>query len=346
MRKSQVSVQFHWIFIVIAGAIILGFFIGIALKQKTISEKQLAGEVMEELNQIFAGAGASEETSIKIDIPDIEIEFSCKAGVSMYSIKDSGASKDTTYDIIFAPDLVKGESLVTWALPWKMPFNVQNFLMVTSPSVRYIFIYKNGVSDELASAIMDAIPDTIAKEMYEESEIDDIADKDNYRVRFVFLQATPKLPAAFADLKDEDVSAVEINQNSYVQFYKKDGEKFSPDGGLTDVLIKDPMMYGAIFAGDADMYNCNTEKAYTRLRYVAEIYKERVNVLKGKHEEIERTYPSGVQGICISSFYHLDEFEGLISGAQSRDVNLIKSGAETIQTRNEILEGGGCPLIY
>jgi hypothetical protein len=56
-RKGQeVESQVHWIFILIAGALIIGFFATIVVKQKAASEIALQGKVSQQLDAIFAGA--------------------------------------------------------------------------------------------------------------------------------------------------------------------------------------------------------------------------------------------------------------------------------------------------
>jgi len=345
MKKSQISIQFHWIFILIAGIIILGFFIGIALRQKTVSEKRLALDIKEKFNEIFAGAGVSESTAIEIAVPKVEIEFSCIGNVSRYILKDEGVSQDTVHDIIFAPDLVKSKStIITWAMPWKMPFNVQNFLMITSPDVRYIFVYSYG-GQGIAMDLMNATPDTITKEMYHVNDIENIFDKKNSRVRFVFLQIRPQMPADFKGVDDEVVSAVEIQPNRYVQFYKKEGNSFEMKSYPTDsfdiIEGDNVIVYAAIFAGDIEMYRCNMAKAYSRLSYVAGIYKERAQILKQKHIEIEGEYP-------VCSFYYVpDGFDELINGAKTQNKIMITGGARKIRNTNEGLERTcACPVIY
>ncbi len=346
MKKSQISIQFHWIFILVAGIIILGFFIGIALRQKTVSEKRLAIDVKEKFNEIFAGAGASESTAIEIFVPDIEIEFSCIGNVSRYVLKNGDVSQDTVHEIIFASDLVKSKStIITWAIPWNMPFNVQNFLMIASPEIRYIFVYGDG-GQGIAMNLMNATPDKLTKEMYHVRDIEDIIYKKNSRVRFVFLQMRPQMPSDFEDVKDEVVSAVEIQPNRYVQFYKKEDNggfemKSYPEDSFDIIEGDKVMVYAAIFSGDIEMYRCNMAKAYSRLRYVAGIYKERVQMLKQEHVEIEGEYP-----VC-SFYYTPDGFDELIAGAKNMNRNMILSGASKIRETNERLENtGACPVIY
>ena len=56
-KKAQIQVTFNWVYILIAGAVILLFFIGIVVKQKAVSEENLATDVVRVMESIFTGAG-------------------------------------------------------------------------------------------------------------------------------------------------------------------------------------------------------------------------------------------------------------------------------------------------
>jgi len=54
--KRGIEMQFHWIFILIAGAIILAFFFSLVAKQKSLSEEKLSISSFKEL-AIVLGLG-------------------------------------------------------------------------------------------------------------------------------------------------------------------------------------------------------------------------------------------------------------------------------------------------
>ena len=80
-KKAQIQVTFSWVYILIAGAVILLFFIGIVVKQKSISEENLATDVVRVMESIFTGAGVSEKTKNFVDISglaDYTLYFNCE----------------------------------------------------------------------------------------------------------------------------------------------------------------------------------------------------------------------------------------------------------------------------
>ena len=69
-KKTQLAMPFHWIFIIIAGALILLFFVSIIYKQKAVAEEKLSITLISAVEEILAGSGVGEEeTQNVIDIP-------------------------------------------------------------------------------------------------------------------------------------------------------------------------------------------------------------------------------------------------------------------------------------
>ena len=61
-KKAQIQFTFNWIYILIAGMVILIFFVSIVAKQKTSSEEHLNAEVVRVMESIFTASGVSEKT--------------------------------------------------------------------------------------------------------------------------------------------------------------------------------------------------------------------------------------------------------------------------------------------
>ena len=153
-KKGVIEVQFNWIFTLIVGALILALFSSIIIKQKSSSENTISATLLTNLETILVGAKISTGTINVIDMPKTNIEFSC----NQYS--QGNAQKQIRDKVIFSPNLLKGKQLITWALEWKVPFKITNFLYVTSPEVRYILIG----TDSTFKIINSTIPNEINKE--------------------------------------------------------------------------------------------------------------------------------------------------------------------------------------
>jgi hypothetical protein len=363
-KKSQLAIPFHWIFILVAGALILIFFVSIIYRQKSVAEQKIAITLVSDIEEIFAGAGTGEvEATNYLEIPKTEITFICdeETGYSEYSIKGSGKSIQNPNDFMFSPDLIKGKELVMWSLPWNTPFRIGNFLMIGSTAVRYVVVYE----DE--NAVKDLEFDLPERFAFEYVKLDGtslypmIKDEGHYKIKFIFIISNPQvipsinLPGFLKKKPKEDVSAITIVSGDYphVQFYeydKAEGFKEALGGGTEGRPIyipsfgddKDSMKYAAIFAEDAGYYKCVLKKVFQRTSLVADVYKRRT-------QELMVTVPE-----CNNpQYYEYNNIDYLIQEAKicyndidDCIVNSILDPIEEIQDRNEILEGQGCPLIY
>ena len=115
-RKGIITIQFNWIYVIVVGGLIIALFIGIAMKQKSVSEMAASGEMQRKLETMLASAAASMGTTNFVDIGRTEIDVDC-LGYSVGGLKpfDPGAS--------FSPDRVKvrGKQFITWTIsfnPW------------------------------------------------------------------------------------------------------------------------------------------------------------------------------------------------------------------------------------
>lgn len=270
--------SFNWIFILIAGTVILIFFITIVQKQKEISQIKLAASIRTDISAILTGAGVTADTTNILTMPKTEIYFTCdEEGYSDFEIARTGVNKKTSFDVIFAPDFVKGPTLVTWAKEFKIPFKVMNFLYLTDAQVRYILVFSPG--NQLAEKIEAELPDELNRETVSPGA--NVADKNNYKVKFVFFEGFNQLTAApFKNMPDKDVSAIEITSNE-IRFYQKKGQYFALQGAVPYLRDEDDtFIYGAIFSEDRIFYECNLKKALKRTAAVTKLFADRESEIK------------------------------------------------------------------
>ncbi|MBI4896136.1 MAG: hypothetical protein HY832_01155, partial [Candidatus Aenigmarchaeota archaeon] len=169
-KRGQVDVQFHWVFILIIGAIILSFFVGLSLWYKGSQEQKITADIVTSLDSVLDTAKQSPKTARTTTIPDITLSFSCSPDeCSDYGcISDfsgGGISQSTETEILFALHDLSGSELITWALEWQLPYKIANFLYLTTDRVRYVFVYDDA-HKVLASSVMSLLSenDYIIKE--------------------------------------------------------------------------------------------------------------------------------------------------------------------------------------
>ena len=313
-RKGQIEVTFNWIYIVIAGAVILLFFTGIIIKQKAASEERLAVDVVNILESIFSGAEVSENTKNFVEtgaLADEILYFSCQDGIGEYGLQGYDYGVQNTVDPIFSPAEIKSPLLILWSLPYYLPFKVMDFLIVTSSNTKYYFIKDGSPFEEQLDLAMGEQDQrlSINHEFISFSELSQIKQGNNFQVRLVFLNEIDidDIPT-FLEI-DRLTAVVFSNAGIKITYYKRGENRWelidSADIISLDDQDRDAAKIAAIFAENGEMYKCNMEKAFKRLSYLIQVYgKENADgVIGGKLGELKQYYEEAIYPNCQSSYY-------------------------------------------
>ncbi len=299
-KKAQIQVTFNWIYIMIAGAVILLFFVGIVVKQKAASEQKLNQDIVRIMESIFTGATVSEKTKNFIDtsgLADMTLYFNCEDGVSEYGISGTSAKADNSISAIFSPREISTNKLIVWSLPYQLPFKVMDFLLITSVNTKYFLV---GDDIEFATEFVNATGGFNVKVI---PTIETAEAGKNFQIRIVDLDGSniaegSPVPSGVRTLDDDKVTAVSFVGVAEADYYQmKDGfwEKLNrqPVQIVSIAEERDTAKYAAIFAADHEIYRCNMNKAMRRIEYLNMIY---------GGEDIARNEPGGKVGEMIS-FY-------------------------------------------
>ena len=351
-KKAQVQHVFFWIFILIAGTLILIFFISIALHQKTISEYKIASLILSDLQPILAGAMAVEETFNKVELPKAKLEFICDPNTlySEYSVKGTGIHIETPTEIFFSPTELTHETLYTWTLQFNAPFPVSNALALTSPENLYVFIYDQSSEDskDLAQYIYDQIPPQINIEMIGKNRINSINPIPYKNIKFVFFTEPSKIIIPEQILKKS--KAIKITENAVV-FLKKTTDGFS--SGISYPIQKisypsyprDPqdfITYAAIFSADSNQFKCQIKKLLRRYDFQRRIY---LDYTKKLSQQTEGTACQPIYGGIINLLSPTQTQINLTQPSKSLS-SILNSAQQIEQQQNNQLEQNGCPQIY
>lgn len=301
------------------------------------------------MDAILTGAGLSSGTINVIQIPKIEIAFTCdEDDISSFGI--GGFEERLPVEVVFAPNLVKGREIITWALSFSAPFKVMNFLYVTSPEVRYVFVASP--SNTFAQKIKDNMPEEVFTEIMAPNELDSkLRDLNNYKIKFIFFKNNPEqIPISAKTLSDDAIKAIKVD-NGKVTFYKKVGNTFQLEGQsyfmknqAESVWLDEETLYGAIFSEDLAAYECNLRKMLKRLDFVTQIYAQRETTLKSQLASAD-----SYQARC-SPFYSetINYFQNTIEDCITigKGCDALPSLIPPIERDNEDLKQKSCPLLY
>ncbi len=310
----------------IAGALILLFFVSIVYKQKAISEQKSDIEIQKNFQSILTGAEISKQTENIISVPGKEIKYGCD-GFSIGSLAGFNPR------IVFAPDTLKSKErkLILYSLEWRVPFRITNFLYVTSPEIRYIIVDDNNNlnDDSIANQLFDLLPENINKKIVDQGTT--INDENNYKIKKICFEGNCNLGGSVSGISKVDINPTDGELDSY-------GIILFDTGSLP--YLKKESIIAAVFSENLDIYECNMKKAMTRLKKVYDVYDDRV-------EELKNDYPS-INPICTGYYSNADlNVNGIISFSNFQSIyKNAYSDSNNLEHENQVVALHSCALIY
>lgn len=342
MRRGAVEIQFNWVFVLIAGSVILLAFFSFILKQKAASDQAMAESLVKDVQFLAEGAASASKAWQTIEGTKKPIEAVCSEDCSC-TLNVGSFSQDFRDLSLFIPSELSGAKLIFWSQDWSMPFRATNFLYMSSQDVKYWLVYQNQ-DDPLLEDITSIFPEDLVMETIPITQIGDIESEDFEVVKIIFVNSgfyrdtelARQLDASFEEVQ---VKAVLVDdQRQELTFYEKMEEdelvfveKKMPYAGLATVL-------GAIFANDANMYGCQVEKGLRRAESVIRVYAERTKDLNDANLE-GCSYQQ-----ATTNLQSMVQSTGTLSlGIEGQQMRFPIDNLDQI---NRDLLNQGCPLVY
>ncbi|MBI4139568.1 hypothetical protein HY483_01255 [Candidatus Woesearchaeota archaeon] len=347
MNNKALSDQFNWIFIIIAGAVILLFFFSMIQKQQSLSLAKTDSTIVRQIETLVTVAGTEKNTVSTKEVPNIDLSFQCrKRGISCECSYTSGSmSRDFNQRIIFAPKKITGTQLHLWSLSWDVPNRITNFLFASNDRHKYIIVKNN--NQNLFNEIKKLIPERFNVQYVDAfSDVSSIQN-NNYESVTIALLNTPtsgtnlNTPMQFKGITKFVVvnpSSNEINIGSEKRYY-----------------LETPQILGALFSSDVDMFECNSMKSFERLEAVASIQIGRITKISSALTTTPPTRSSctalyGTITAPLQNIYTNAKTlrDGLLTSttSSSSPVSIIKTNSQLLKNKNEDLVRNGCPSIY
>ncbi len=371
-KQGQVEITFNWIYIFVAGAVILLFFFGLVLKQKSVSEQQLQLDLTKIFESIITAARNSEKTKTTIDthLDAYTLFFSCEDQVAHYGVKGTAAPAEDVFPV-FAPAEIQSAQLSFWSLPYKLPFKVIDFLFVTAPNVKYIFIGSNDFVQEFIDETK-FDPQTKFRinrqQLGDRSLLSQLDPGKNEQIRIVDVSATvlndgAPIPSSLQQLADEQVTGVAFPAQNTVDYYQKNGVVWKKINSAPINIIslggeRDAARYAAVFAGSDQAYRCGMQQAFRRLSYLNEVYAG-TEITRGesggKLNEMKVYYDTSEHSLTDSCSQQLTLLQSALQSHQNAGkacliqdaacVDLLSS-AQRVREINQELIDQGCLALY
>ncbi len=297
MKRGAIQSMFAWILMIIIGSVFILFFVAFISNQRAASDARIGSSLINHVDTVLTTTKVAPNAFADIEIPKAKFEFVCEEDLSLYQLYGKGINKETPFDVIFSPDILEGRHLLAFTRDWHVPFKVMNFLYVTNDAVAYYFF------DDLDNAGMiedmyGYVHDNVTKEII---NVGQQPVNNNYdKIRIIYYQeyAGEEYPlimfpeGEIRELKDRQVTAVVIRQvqemtdahlYGQVLFYEKEGNTWQEKGSSS--YFTTPMLLGAIFSENKEMYECNVRKAFKALQMQAWMQYDRIARIQSQYDD-------------------------------------------------------------
>ena len=326
MNKRGIELQFHWIFIMVAGALILTFFGTIAQKQYNLSVQKAEYQLVNDLETAF---------SITLKTPNIvnslfissPIEFKCTDECSC-AYKIGSAELPFYNKLIFSADKQSGD-VKLWSPDFEKPFRAATFMIISSDENKYYLVH------DLDTTELEKLKSKLNNQLNIEFINRNKAEQKQYsgekKTRFIYYLTSPT--TIDSSFNDKDVDAVQLDNSGSVSFYNYEGQFINK--GFSQYSQDDASFFAAMFSADKNMYECQMKKVFKRLSEVGEVYKERTNQLLVSNPN------------CLYFANKIENVKSIASDADLKRFSELNGAANDLERHNqEDIIKSGCPEIY
>ncbi|MBW2998173.1 hypothetical protein KY321_01420 [Candidatus Woesearchaeota archaeon] len=334
-KKGMSTTALNWIFVFVAGALILLFAVKIINTQGKISDLEITSKILEDLGSTLVGKSTSDGSFSITKIPaDKILDFQCtnicneRTGCESY-VKTITSDKQIPTEIrpIFTPQRIKfSRELYSFVESWKVPFNVVNFVYLSYPGESLIFPNQqecNSVCKRISNRIPDKIKD--AEIVVQDSVL---AGRSKFKKTINFSDGCGPI--------SQEGRKVCITPRK-ITFYDIDGNVERSYDYLTDEEI-----LAAIFTDNADTYECNMRKAQYKYSQAVSTYLRKATILLEEHNSVNNCNVGYSSMINFLGDYTLNEMDFFTKLEEIKKRGLDSS----FKNQNLFVMRNGCPPLY
>ena len=285
LNKRGQGEQFNWIFVIVAGAVILGFFVMFTFKYIELQEKRQDVETVRFFGSGVLGASSKLQVGsggAAIDSQgdgglrfgyNVNLGYLCNEDDATILINGGeNAYYELEDEIVFINEEVKVGAVTgldLWILPWNFPFHITNFVYLANSKDKFYLIYDQNSNDFVNNEI--EISSVFNLEKVQEQQI-----KLGSNTKIVFF--TNQIPSAssIVSMKKnfENINFAHVSlSDKEIRFFEDNSWS-----GPAKYYSKE-QLYGAIFSNDAENFECNINRSLDRVKVVAQIYSDKAKLL-------------------------------------------------------------------
>ncbi len=340
-NKGQVEISFNWIFVLIAGGLILFFFITFIVNQREASMEELGRRVQDRFDSIFTIIQQTPDSVQSFDHIATELEFMCEEGVQSYMVRGSSAVTFIDSQIIFSPRYIGDSRLVAWTRNFRGPYPVTPVLYLSDD--RNMFYFIDDGENGFVRDLFNRFPDAFQKELIREDN-PGLEDK-GYDFYTIIFSDDSRSEFDVTLLPDDSYTRIRINvtgRHGDVPY----GEV--RDGVDEDVVVEFvgyEMALGAAVIGDANLFECSKDRLLQRYAASNEVQIKRVHELWGGYQAINPDHRCGIiyneTGLAMSG---LENIKSHLDGSVNyEDLASIMSELQDLNDQSRRI---GCAWFY
>lgn len=281
LDKRGFALQFTWLFVLIAGAIILGFFFSLINNLMHGEEVQTDIKATQELDALIKINLASGDTQ-KIVLFDKKIIFSADSGstYSEYYVENSPYIAKYEYNAVFSPNELEGDEVIIQNVMFKAPFRTLPVVYVSNKDIEYVFVNTSTIINLVSSYL----PENLTKASVSRGLMPDYPDNNYDHTVFILDDAAylnSLRPNSFRNA-DKRLFAVVITpgQNTIygygnLTFYHyTSSNDFVSDGSVPFLDLT--TIVGGVISHDKAIYECNLRKVLKRINLLTDLHTQRM----------------------------------------------------------------------
>jgi|GEM_PF-5952511 len=349
-RKAAIDEHLNWVFIMIAGIVILTFFFVAVQRQKAFSERKLGETLRVGFDSIFTGALSAPDTFFNLSIPDAGVGLACD-DVCDCKFTTGSTSNSLGDKLVFGPPLIKGPGASLFAKSVMMPFHVATYLYALGPSTR-IYLITDQVGYEIVDRLKETLPASVNVVEKNIATLSILEQNNDAHTMFVFVTETEPSGGKYilsGTFKGKSAMGVRIDPTTETAIFypkKTNTNVLEKDRTLNGefTIPSDAALVGLLFSGSKEMYQCNLQATYRRLASVAQLYKDRAKQLDDATQNtcdysLALIKPNGEPGI----------FDDIIDWAEDRangGNQVSDPDFSALEKLNNKMVEESCPLVY
>lgn len=368
MRRAVAAV-FAWVFIMLAGAMIIGLFFSIANAQAEAGKDRLSLQALEQVNSILHTQQTSAGTATTVPIPDSDIRLTCRAflkngEVTLLSQLDIGGMSRSLEDQLVVGRDLQADELVLFSKQWRAPYRIANVLHVSSEDELLLLGRTSSAGEQSFQRLNESFPDVVNKQVID-ADTEGVNPRSWQNVRVVVLGTDPApdpddinfpLHTAFSTvyvnqehaqyMYIEYDSSADVLEAGKITYYTYDGGYEEQE---TFTYAGEAMLTALIWQADPQRASCLQHKLKHALERQTELQLERLQALTTRYDQHGNTACSARYSQSTLEDLRAAAGEPLADYEQTGKLYDFDISQEAAQVRNKneaMLRGERCATIY